>query len=158
MNQAPDNQQTIQSAAQPCSSQPNHTSTAPAHQAEHPERHSTWPETPGAAQRRERGDFGGTGWRNVSPSSASLSRSMSSCPLSRPRRGMAACSRPLAAKEMAIAFSRVWPGGFGWGVARRGAEEGDKNFWGEAGFAFAVCFRLPSLTAPAFSVQGQGER
>jgi hypothetical protein len=38
---------------------PNRSSTVPAHQAEHPERHSTWPETSGAAQRRERGDFGG---------------------------------------------------------------------------------------------------
>jgi hypothetical protein len=93
---------------------PNRSSTVPAHQAEHPERHSTWPETSGAAQRRERGDFGGgTRGRNVSPSSASLSRSMSACPLSRRRRGIIVRFRPLAVGEMPIAFSRVWPGGFG---------------------------------------------
>jgi len=42
---------------------------------------------------------------------------------------------------------RIWLGA---GKARQGAEEGDQKIWGEAGFAFAVCFRLPSPTPPAF--------
>ena len=59
-------------------------------------------------------------------------------------------ARWLAAGEMPVGSSRVWPGGFGGEGGRR------SKILGEGGFAFGS--PLASSSPPAFSAGRQGER